>query len=843
MSNSRRKTGVYRFILKKLILVIVFSLLISGILSTLIITQDIRKEKIKESKEIAEITFNIMYQIMLKGATKEDIIHIADKVSSNELQYRVIYRSIREIDINHPGIKEALEKLSPYKAIKNGIIHFNYPIVIRKECTNCHKNKVGFPLGIIEVEYAIDKLVGQTSKSVYFGILTSNVIVGILTLIFVYIALGKLQDLLELLKDISQEIRDYSDIKVIKGKLESYLTKNKTFEEIDRIARNIINLIDNIEKVSTSKSILETQVKLLEKFIITSELIRDWKDYIEYFISEANKIVNICVLFSIFFSEDKSLEAEVFWVNTPTEETKRKLESYIKNEVKTNFDEFAIVKFTHNISDSSTTREIHEEQLHFRTKKMTSKKPIIGGIVGIGVTLNEVDPIKEIAMEMVLSSLMNLVGSVKALYKYTKEIEFYATRDPLTQVYNQRMLLELVNIEIEKCKRTNSKFSMLLIDIDNFKFINDHWGYEVGDMVLQEVTSIVKENTRQSDIIARYSADEICVVLPETDIEQAKFVAERIKEEIGNKTFITPKGSILHITVTTVIVTYPTHFVKTEEGFKLIFNVLHRAKEVGGDRIITPFEDDIEEILLSMGEKTQLLIKTIETKSVIPFWQPILDLKTDEIVGAELLMRIKKPDGSIVAASEFIELAETTGLINRLDMINLEKAFEQIEKTNYNKLIFINVSPKILVMGEFINYLKDLISNHKINPQNVIIELTERETIKNINLIGKLVRSLRNMNVRFCIDDFGTGYSSMKYMKIIPVDIIKIDGTFILGLAKNEKIEVAVVKSIVSLAEHLDVITIAEYIESEELLKICKEMGINYGQGFYIGKPSPELPS
>lgn len=843
--HFRKKIRLRGFLIWWIVLSIATSLLLSSILSVILISAKLKNIKIAEEREKVEEVFSMMYKIMQKGATREEIIDISKTFSQKDS--KLIYRDINNLDLNHPGLKEVIVNKLPNYKIKNGTIHFNYPIIIKEECISCHKKEINAILGIIDVETNLSRYMKTITSSILTSMLTSIITISTLLTSIIYLILKKFEKPYKIIEDVSHTIKDYSDINIVKQKLHEIESQELVFEEIREIISNMLSLINAIENVSTDKKILEVQVKLLEKLILTSELIKDWKDYINYFVSEVNKIVRICFLFSIFFAEDKSLEAEVFWIATPSEKFKNIVEEFIKKEIGKEYENYVIVKFIHNIMDNTDCYTPEDEtqfetNIKLRTKKITVKYPVVGGIVGVGVTLDEMDPVKEMAIEMVLSSLMNFVGSVRALFEYTKELEFYATRDPLTHLYNHRMFLELANIEIEKCKRTKSVFSVILLDIDNFRFINNQWGHDYGNTILQEVTGMLKQTIRDSDIVARLSADDICILLPETEIEQAKSVAERIRETIVQRDFITPSGHRINITVSLAIISYPSHFTHIEDGLKLLSNLLRKAQDMGGNTIIVPDPRDIEEILLKLSEKTQLLIKTIEDKNIIPFWQPIVDLKTESVVGAELLMRIVKPDGSIVTAGEFIDIAESTGLINKLDMINIEKAFEQINKEKYDKFVFINISPKILVVAEFISTISDLIAKYQIDPRKIVIELTERDTIKNVRLISKFVKSLKNLNIKFCIDDFGTGYSSMKYLKMIPIDVIKIDGEFVLGLIKNGKIEEAVIGSTVFLAKHLNITTIAEYIENKDIMEICRSLGVDYGQGYFLGKPKPELP-
>ena len=196
----------------------------------------------------------------------------------------------------------------------------------------------------------------------------------------------------------------------------------------------------------------------------------------------------------------------------------------------------------------------------------------------------------------------------------------------------------------------------------------------------------------------------------------------------------------------------------------------------------------------------------------------------------------------IVSAFEFIEIAEARGLINTMDLMVIEKAFKQIKETGYKGVLFINLSPKSLIMGDFINKINLFADKYNIKRENVVFEITERETVKNFSLLEKFVHNLKSEGFKFAIDDFGAGFSSFHYIKKFPIDYVKIDGEFIINIDKDEK-DRAFVNSIITLAKELKVQTIAEFVESEEAVQILTNLEIDYCQGYHIGKPSEKFIS
>ena len=187
-------------------------------------------------------------------------------------------------------------------------------------------------------------------------------------------------------------------------------------------------------------------------------------------------------------------------------------------------------------------------------------------------------------------------------------------------------------------------------------------------------------------------------------------------------------------------------------------------------------------------------------------------------------------------------MAEAIGVAHKLDLLLMEKAFKIMKESDFDGFLFVNLSPKSLILSEFIKNVKDIILKYNINPDRIVFELTERETIKNITLLEKFVTNLKYEGFRFAVDDFGSGFSSFLYIKHFPVDFIKIDGEFIRSIM-TDKIDRAFVISSVSIAKEVGIKTIAEFIENDEILQEVTKLGVDYGQGFFLAKPAPELKS
>lgn len=258
------------------------------------------------------------------------------------------------------------------------------------------------------------------------------------------------------------------------------------------------------------------------------------------------------------------------------------------------------------------------------------------------------------------------------------------------------------------------------------------------------------------------------------------------------------------------------------------------------DRIIKYLKgEDIVNSFRETGVKGQLILNAIESKNIVPYFQPIVTMNGKSISAHELLMRIPAY-GSIMPAGEFIDEAESMGVVHIMDLMVIEKAFEKIIKVGYEGYLFINLSPKSIMIEEVVDEILKLTEFYGVDRTKIVFEITERETVKDFSLLKKFIKELKAQGFLFAIDDFGSGFSSFHYIKMFPIDFIKIEGEFIKNIL-NDQVDKAFVKSALTLAEELNIRTVAEFVENVDVLKSLEELGVDYAQGYFIDKPSPDL--
>jgi diguanylate cyclase (GGDEF)-like protein len=809
--------------------------------------ETLKDKALKDAKAIANQTFNSMFQIMKRGWSRQDLIEFLESLKSTQKDYQIdIYRTktVEKLfgKINQPAFdEEILKAINQKKEIsitKNGNLRFIMPVKAQNVCLKCHINaKVGDVLGIVEVKSNLDAINSSAKKEFSKALFLAIPIPLIVVILVGYYITRKIREGVDELENLTKSIAHTEDLEQIKNKRIKFL-----FEEFNEIFKNIKELAEKLSNIAVDKEVLEFEIKLLEKFILTSEVIKDWKEYVKMILIEINKIIPTFTIFSVFRELDR-YEVEIFWMGRPSDRLKYRFEEIVKQKIRENFhlNEDEYIEINHNIAKKDICiPDTSLEEIEYKTKSLLLEKPQIGGIIGIGVSPEvKENKAKLLVVESVLPTLLNVIGSVKAIYKYAKDLEYYATRDPLTNLYNQRVFWELAKYEEDRAKRHNYKFSLLMIDLDNFKAVNDTYGHDFGDKFLVEIANLLEKSVRPGDIVARYGGDEFVILLPETDEEGAYTVAQRILKNAENYLIKAPDGRIINPQLSIGIATYPDHADNVKDLFSLADNMMYKAKTAGKGQVKLPTEEELIEFFKEESEMSIYLAELINNKKVIPYFQPIINVKTGKIEAYELLARIEYK-GEILPAAKFVEVAEKTGLIFKMDLVLLEKAFEKMK--GRKEKLFVNLSPKALVISDYFSKVNSLVKDYGIKPENLVFEITERDTVRNFSLLQKFVVELKNEGYNFAIDDFGSGFSSFYYVKQFPIDYVKIEGEFIKNLLKDEK-DKAFVESIVTLSKKLNIKTIAEFVESEEILNAVKEIEIDYAQGYYIGKPSPDLNS
>ena len=478
--------------------------------------------------------------------------------------------------------------------------------------------------------------------------------------------------------------------------------------------------------------------------------------------------------------------------------------------------------------------------LYFRLNTLLVQ-PINQFIGLIQEIINKNDMAKRVSLKTKILEVKNIENffnkMLDSIQDYYEKLQELSDRDYLTGLYNRRKFEEFLSYEILRSLRHQHKFTVIMIDLDNFKYINDTYGHASGDLVLKEVTDIFKHNLRNADILARLGGDEFAIILPETPYENGYVVIEKLRSRLESAT-ISLMIDQISLTASFGIAEYPEQGESIESLLTGSDLAMYKAKK-GGKNTIARADQNDQEIAAEIQKKGEFIRRAIDEDRIEPFFQPIYNIRTNELYGYEVLARIR--DGQrYMAAGQFIEIAESLGLASRIDHIVLAKGLEaRARLTMWDKKFFFNLSSHSLFTGDYVSIIKEHCTQ---NPQatvetNVVIEILEREAIHNVNALITIIEETKEQGIGFALDDFGSGFSSFVYLKYFDTNYVKIDGEFVKNIVVNEKDRIFV-KHINQISQEFGKETIAEYVEDEETLNVLKELGVNYAQGYYLGKPN-----
>ncbi|MCV6589242.1 MAG: bifunctional diguanylate cyclase/phosphodiesterase [Marinobacterium sp.] len=796
---------------------------------------------------IARNTFNAMYLVMSQGwsrAQLDTFMRELEQGNQNSDLKLTIYRANPVADlygpINQPefddAIRESVRTGLPELQNNDGQVRYLYPLLAEQRCLACHTNaEIGTTLGLIDVRQDLRPQIIQAEQT----LIAYLALIAPVPLLFAWLAIRLIRK--EMDESVNTLHQDIQRIATLSDLSEFSPPRDQLrFTELQHIFDEVQLLGTRLRDIAVDRDLLEFEIRLLEKFVITSEVVRDWREYVRELMRDINQVIQTHTMFSLFRVDDEQFDLEIFWLGQPDRASKQAMEQAIMRQLHQSDSLFDLseVSVRHNVTDSdSPVPPPDPQQIELQTKSLLVDTPKIGGIVGIGVQAEIMrDDTRRLVLESILSTLLNVVGSVRAIYKYTRDLEYYATRDPLTNLYNQRMFWELLDYELDRASRHDYSMALMMIDLDNFKAINDGYGHSAGDRLLSHFAGSLGAALDEGEILCRYGGDEFVVILPETDMQRARDVSEKLRKTIHNL-LLEYDGNRLQVTGSIGVGVYPEHADNRKDLFLFVDSLMYRAKTNGKDRVSLPDQHDMVDIFRDISDRTLLVSRAIENRSLVPVYQPISRASNGELQAVEVLSRIERSDGSLMSAAEFIEIAESMDKIHQLDYIMMDKAFQHCSETGYKGLLFINLSPRTVSVSDFLDQVDRTVQRHNMTPQRIVFEITERDSVKNLSVLEQFVRSLKARGFLLAIDDFGSGFSSFHYLKHFPIDFVKIEGEFIANMARDSR-DMAFVKSIAGLAHQLELKTVAEFVESQEVLDEVRKAGITLAQGYFIGRPA-----
>jgi diguanylate cyclase (GGDEF)-like protein len=420
----------------------------------------------------------------------------------------------------------------------------------------------------------------------------------------------------------------------------------------------------------------------------------------------------------------------------------------------------------------------------------------------------------------------------------TGQLQHQALHEPLTGLPNRVLVIDRAEQMLSRAKRMHAPAAALFIDLDDFKQINDRFGHSAGDELLQTIAARLQAVLRDGDTVGRLGGDEfVALVEPGTFDIAPELVAERILDVLRQPIMLHKTGGrIARITASIGVATAQG---PSAEGLLRDADVaLYEAKQTGRDRYVlfeSAMQTTLQERLLLQSDLREALARD----ELFLLYQPTLDLELERIVGVEALIRWRHPIRGIIAPDTFIPLAEETGLIIPIGRWVLAQACRQAAIWHMQDLsiqVSVNVSARQLDHEELVDDVRSALQDSGLKPASLTLEITETALMRDAEVTGQLLAKLKALGVRIAIDDFGTGYSSLAYLRQFPVDILKIDRTFITGLA-NSADSRALAHTLIALGKTLGLQALAEGIEDQDQLEILKYEQCDLGQGFLFARP------
>ncbi len=435
--------------------------------------------------------------------------------------------------------------------------------------------------------------------------------------------------------------------------------------------------------------------------------------------------------------------------------------------------------------------------------------------------------------------IVNIVD-VSDRRRYEIRLAHLADHDALTGLANRRLFdLELAR-HLERCERYGPTGALLLLDLDNFKEVNDTLGHGVGDQLIISAATLLRTGVRSTDIVARLGGDEFAILLPDADRAEAETVARKVVEGIREFT-ATLEGTRRRVTASVGVVTLKAAREHHTDLLALADMTMYDAKDAGRDGYVVLDELNFHQPRTGARmEWRERIEKALEQDNFTLLLQPILDLSTGVVHSAEALLRLSDTD-ELVPPSRFLYIAERTGLAPALDCWVVEKSVHMLAELRRHAPAFqleVNLSGHSIGNRRIEQTIVDVLARHDVDPAALILEITETAAVADVELARQFAERITALGCRFALDDFGAGFGSFYYLKHLLFDYVKIDGEFVANCHRSS-VDRSIMRSIVGIAHDLGKKTVAEFVSDPAILEVVREEGVDLAQGYLIGEPMP----
>ncbi|HZV72300.1 MAG TPA: EAL domain-containing protein [Conexibacter sp.] len=435
------------------------------------------------------------------------------------------------------------------------------------------------------------------------------------------------------------------------------------------------------------------------------------------------------------------------------------------------------------------------------------------------------------------------IQDVSERVRYEAQLQHMADHDPLTGLFNRRSFERELNQHILQVQRYGPEGAALVLDIDRFKHINDTLGHNVGDELIVKVAQTLRTRLRETDVLARLGGDEFAILLPRGGAAEASRVAEAVLGAVRAQSVLTAAGRRRPITASIGIALFSdTERLSGEDVLVNADLAMYDAKEAGRDRAATYSSQERGasrmKARITWAERIR---EALEEDRFTLYAQPIVELASGEVRQHELLLRMLDEGGEVIPPAAFLGIAERFDLMQEIDRWVVAHAIRHMgeQKAAGRELVFeVNISGSSTGDPELLTIIEHELATTGIDPVNLVLEVTETTAVANIPRAQQFAARLAELGCRFALDDFGAGFGSFYYLKHLPFDLLKIDGEFVRSCTTSTTDQL-LIRAAVDIARGLGKKTIAEYVGDEATVELLRELGVDYAQGFHIGRPGP----
>ncbi len=457
----------------------------------------------------------------------------------------------------------------------------------------------------------------------------------------------------------------------------------------------------------------------------------------------------------------------------------------------------------------------------------------------LGAHRARIEAIEADGSERLAVTVQKLKEELAQLQVLERRLQYLSSHDPLTNVPNRATLVDHLRHVVAEAAMGDHG-ALLLIDLDNFKILNETLGYRAGDEILMGVVRILRSNLREGDFLARLGGDEFAVLLKGTSREGARKVAEKLRAAVETQELELVTQDVQCSLTISIGAVFVDGSADSQKVLAYADAALYAAKERGRNRahFAEPGQQDLLAELAETNEMISLIRAALREERFVLMFQRIVEIETGKVRHHEVLLRLADGTGRLIPPNRFIPVAERFGLMPQVDYWVVRASLQALARYPGLK-VFVNISGANLGDEGLLANIEHDILESGIDPGRIGFEITETTAVKDLVSAERWILRLKNLGCRFALDDFGIGFSSFTYLRMLPVDYLKIDGSYVRNM-DTDTTHHALVQAMNTVAHTLDKKTVAEFVESDAVMKTLQKLGVDYGQGYYIGRPCLE---